>query len=69
MPDDHITKQCNAPHAPIGKCVILTPLTTADILKSLPYFPGVFLSFWARHTAESEVMIVHMISGHPYVYL
>lgn len=76
MPDDDVTKQWNAPDAPmfwVGRpnTFILTPLTTADIFKShLPDIPftGPLLHFRAKHATnwhiptEKEVMIVHMIS-------
>lgn len=76
MPDDDVTKQWNAPDAPmfwVGRpnTFILTPLTTADIFKShLPDIPftGPLLHSRAKHATnwhiptEKEVMIVHMIS-------
>lgn len=56
---------------------MLTLLTSADIFKSHLPGLGVDSAFLERRTtdqhileeARNEVMIVHMISGHPYVYL
>lgn len=56
---------------------MLTLLTSADIFKSHLPDLGVDSAFLERRTtdqhileeARNEVMIVHMISGHPYVYL